>query len=200
MIDLGTAAVILGALATFGQFVYASAQTAIQRREEKRATDAALAVLNAEWFRLWSLAKQIENADLIQQARDGWLEPDDFQPIDQAGLAAAARRLGFATGMLTAYALTTARDAAVAARALIHAANGADVKRKEHLAAQVKSRSTEGARLLEDALSHSPQSRAPQIVETDIQMKSGGGAKIVAALKAQEDPKRRHPRWGRRRA
>jgi len=189
MLDLGTAALILGSLATLGQFWYSRVQTTIQRREEERETDAALAVLNAEWFRLWSIAKQIESADLVQQARDGWLDPDDFQPIDQAGLAVAARHLGFATGALTAYALTTARDAGLAARALMRNADAAYTKRQNDLCEQVKSHSTEAARLLEDAVAHSPRSRASEVVDTTIPMKSACGADIIARLKQREASK-----------
>lgn len=200
VLDLGTGAVILGALATLGQFVYARSQTAIQRREEERAADAALAILNAEWFRLWSMAKQIQDTDLVQRARDGWLDPDDFEPIDQAGLAVATRRLSFATGALTAYALTTARDAALSARALVHLAQSGDYKRNEDLAQQVKDSSTEAAYLLEDALANSPRSRAPESIDDIIPMKSRGGSRIIARIKEQEASKlsrQRRRRWPR---
>lgn len=210
MIDVGTASVIASALATLGLFFYAGVQTSLQRRaerarvrersqDESRAVDLARAAVNAEFFRLWTIAKQIESADLEQWATDGKLDPDDLLPADWAGLNANVGRLGLPSAGLACYALAMARDASLAARTLVSLAREGRYTPASTEASKVKEKSMEAALLLEDAMAHCLRADVPFVVDTDIPMKSKTGARVLEELaKRREAVVKSYPTGKRR--
>lgn len=197
--DASTASAIASACATVGLLIYAGVQTSLQRRAEKkrrqerdedevRAVDLALAVVNAEWFRLWTIARNWETGDLVQLAADGQIDSADVEPADWAQLTESLAHLGFATASLAGYALVRARDASLYARKLVSMAREDRHTLAGPVAEKMKENAMEAALLLEDAMAHCPRSRAMKVVDTDIPMKSKTGARIIGELARRSEP------------
>jgi len=149
--------------------------------DDAKAVDQALAIVNAEVFRLWSIASEAQSADLYSLSRQGTLHPDDYQPADWSALMAACGPLGWATAALASYALTYARDTSLLVRTLI--ASRATSQGADPIVVQIRQRSKEAAALLEYALAHCPRSRIAREFDPDIPTTSEAGKRILEELK-----------------
>jgi hypothetical protein len=201
-------ALVLFALAQVAIMYWGERNRGREREEDERARERdqleqlnlAEATLHAEWFRIWTVAKQWRSANLIERAANGELNPSDLLPRDWSNVTQVIGRLGVLPSRLASYGFVRCNDAVALAGRFIHNAREflmgrpspgpmreaydhhmlpALIEQEE----QLKRAAEEAANVLQDAVEHSPQAKTLHTVQWNDTLRSETARRLKAAMK-----------------
>ena len=203
---------VTNGISTIGVAVFAWLQWSLTKRADlarraERAEDlarqreVAYAAVQAEWFRLWTVASNWGRRDLVQLVEADQFDPSDFAPREWASITTNLGYLGMASAKIGSYGLAVAHDATRAAndflgdceaffehwptppaeRAAFHDQYMSGLREQEH---RLKALVLEAANILQDAIEHSPDAHLPRIIRFNENLHSDHVRRIAAAVQA----------------
>jgi len=202
---------ISNGLSAIAVAIFACLQWALTRRAEnrraaerdvdqklKRATAAA--TLHAEWFRIWTVAKNWESTDLVTLIEAEQFDASEILPRDWGAATTALGVLGVATARIGSFGFAIAHDASRAAQrfesdcrayfdGLREAGLAATSFEKKYLPGlrnlevNLKRIAMEAANILQDAQEHSPDAHIQERVEFSDTPHSEHVRRLATAMK-----------------